>query len=104
MYSGYYYFLTLLFIGVGIYNLTSTGWLKSIRLCCREERPPSLTCANDDVPLSSGTEDDVELDEPASSDTDDDSECEPTDYKPLIQDKGRLSIMSKPVDSLHRPV
>ena len=92
VYSGYYYFLTLLFVGVGVYNLTSRGWLKSIRFCCREERPPSLICAND------------ESDVPTSSDAEDDTDCEPSDIKPLIQDEGRPSIMTESLESLDRPV
>lgn len=39
VYSGYYYVLTLIFIGAGVYNLTSTGWLKSLHICCHEFIP-----------------------------------------------------------------
>ena len=67
VYSGYYYMLTLLFIGAGVYSLTTTGWLNSLRLCFSELRPPSLTTDNDN-------EDAVE---------------EPTETTPLIQDTGR---------------
>ena len=35
VYSGYYYFLTLLFIGAGSYKLSRTGCLTSMRVCCR---------------------------------------------------------------------
>ena len=68
VYSGYYYFLSLLFIGAGIYKLTSTGWINSLRLCCRKQRPPSLASP----------------DKPASGD----AVGEPTESKPLIQDGG----------------
>ena len=36
VYSGYYYFLMLVFVGAGVYKLTSTGWNQSFHLCCRE--------------------------------------------------------------------
>ena len=39
MYSGYYYLLTLIFVGAGIYKLTSSGWLRSFRVCCHEPIP-----------------------------------------------------------------
>ena len=36
VYSGYYYVLSLIFIGAGVYSLTSHGCISSIRVCCRE--------------------------------------------------------------------
>ncbi len=36
VYSGYYYVLTVVFISAGIYKLTTAGWLRSCRSCCRE--------------------------------------------------------------------
>ena len=36
VYSGYYYFLMLVFVSAGVYKLTSMGWGQSLRLCCRD--------------------------------------------------------------------
>lgn len=36
VYSGYYYFLMLVFVSAGVYKLTSMGWGQSFRLCCRD--------------------------------------------------------------------
>lgn len=33
VYSGYYYVLTLIFVGAGVYKLTSEGWIRSVRVC-----------------------------------------------------------------------
>ena len=52
MYSGYYYFLTLLFIGAGVYSLTSTGWRNSIRLCCSSSNTSNDSTYDDDDDIS----------------------------------------------------
>ena len=68
VYSGYYYVLTLIFIGAGVYKLTSTGWLKSLHICCHEI-----------IPHSSGeqaliqNEDSIELEESDSEPEESDS-------------------------------
>lgn len=59
----------MLFIGAGVYKLTTTGWMKSLRFCCREEQPPSL------VP-DEGADDD-----------DDEGVCE---RQPVIQDEDKI--------------
>ena len=39
VYSCYYFFLTLIFLGAGVFKLTSTGWARSFRVCCQETIP-----------------------------------------------------------------
>ena len=34
VYSGYYYVLTVIFIGAGVYRLTRAGWIRSCLKCC----------------------------------------------------------------------
>ncbi len=43
VYSGYYFVLTLIFVGAGVYKLTVEGCLRSLRLCCKETPPPQDT-------------------------------------------------------------
>ena len=33
VYSGYYFVLTLAFIGAGVYKVTSVGWRESFKIC-----------------------------------------------------------------------
>lgn len=68
VYSGYYYFLTLLFIGAGVYSLTSTGWMKSLRFCCHEQQPPSLAGPDEGACVEGG----------------------PCKDRPLIQDESKI--------------
>ena len=78
VYSGYYYVLTLIFIGAGVYKLTSTGWLKSLHICCHEI-----------IPHSSGeqaliqNEDSIEENEYNIELEESDSEPEESDSKPV---------------------
>ena len=39
VYGGYYYILTLIFLGAGVYKLTNTGWIQSFRVCWKEPNP-----------------------------------------------------------------
>ena len=39
VYGGYYYVLTLIFLGAGVYKLTHTGWIQSFRVCWKETIP-----------------------------------------------------------------
>lgn len=39
VYSGYYFVLTLIFVGAGVYKLTSVGWLHSFKVCWQEPPP-----------------------------------------------------------------
>ena len=64
--------LMLLFVGAGVYNLTVTGCLNSVRQCFSEPRPPSLTTTNERT---------------IAEDQDDDAE--PNVTRPLIQDRGQ---------------
>ena len=76
VYSGYYCMLALLFVGAGVYSLTATGWLNSLRFCCSEPRPPSLAGRdeNEDATTIEG----------------------PTETSPMIQERGRAGpILSK---------
>ena len=70
--------LTLLFIGAGVYSLTTTGWLRSLRLCFSESRPLSTAYGSMD---DDGDERDMD---------------EPTETRPLVQDSGRtVKTLSK---------
>ncbi len=53
VYSGYYYLLTVVFIGAGIYKLTTAGWLRSCRTCCPSRE---LEWTNEDNSSDSRTE------------------------------------------------
>ena len=39
VYGGYYFVLTLIFLGAGVYKLTYTGWIQSFRVCWKEYIP-----------------------------------------------------------------
>lgn len=39
VYGGYYYVLTVIFLGAGVYKLTHTGWIQSFRVCWKETVP-----------------------------------------------------------------
>lgn len=39
VYGGYYYVLTLIFLGAGVYKLSHTGWIRSFRVCWKETIP-----------------------------------------------------------------
>ena len=39
VYGGYYYVLTLIFLGAGVYKLSYTGWIQSFRVCWKETIP-----------------------------------------------------------------
>ena len=43
VYGGYYYVLTVIFLGAGVYKLTHTGWIKSFRICWKESVPKKNT-------------------------------------------------------------
>lgn len=61
--------LTLLFVGAGVYSLTTTGWLNSFRFCCSEP-----TTHRRDVNVDDDEDTNME---------------EPTQTRPVIQDRGR---------------
>ena len=42
VYSGYYYVLTVIFIGAGIYRLTRAGWIRSCLKCCHDPNPEQI--------------------------------------------------------------
>ena len=39
VYGDYYYVLTLIFLGAGVYKLSHTGWIQSFRVCWKENIP-----------------------------------------------------------------
>ena len=57
VYGGYYYVLTLVFLGAGIYKLTNTGWLNSFKVCWEETVPKK------DKDSADSEEDDATVDE-----------------------------------------
>ena len=50
MYSGYYYVLTLVFVGAGVYKLTSEGWFNSFKRCFQEMSPTQPSPVNEQRP------------------------------------------------------
>ena len=56
VYSGYYYVLTLIFVGAGVYKLSSTGWIQSFRICCHEFIPDSMVSRTHSPEPDTGSE------------------------------------------------
>ena len=71
VYGGYYYVLTLIFLGAGVYKLTHTGWRESFREFWKESIPekksePSSDYFSDEHLGTIQTED-VEKDEESTT-------------------------------------
>ncbi len=52
VYSGYYFLLTLIFVGAGVYKLTVVGWWKAVKTCWMKEdhpRPPATSQSSQPV-------------------------------------------------------
>lgn len=47
VYGGYYYVLTLIFLGAGVYKLTHTGWIQSFKVCWKETIPKRVDESED---------------------------------------------------------
>jgi len=65
VYSGYYYILTLIFIGAGVFKITSTGWLQSLHKFCYESIPKSQAESPEEQSLIQNT-DSMESEESSS--------------------------------------
>ena len=68
VYSGYYFLLTVLFIGAGVFKLTSVGWLRSVRVCCKENSPAAeLPRSHQEALIQAQDEEEEEEEEETSS-------------------------------------
>ena len=61
VYGGYYYVLTLIFLGAGVYKLTHTGWIQSFRVCWKETIPKKSEEFDESADLEGDDYDDLHV-------------------------------------------